>query len=717
MLAGGLQLQDPQCRCGCIPAKALYRCGGSVISARKMPRRPANPSPDARMILDELFAHPPVSRAELEQRLDRSSPVELRRLLIDRIVRGRLRESDSDLMVSLFHIVGVGRDCDVLIDAVADARRERHVRACALAVLLAADPTYSERLRKVVPPDDLLSLVAEPLAQFIFHAEANPDDGDALVSALESVPAEMLQPLFQQLEHRRRSGGVPAAVAYERVLRRPDLSVLHAEILNALSEEGGRDALQLMEALRAQASDAAQHRQLQGMLMRLHTRTMEGRTRLPGLTSAHISSCDGQSTFFILADRSNLDGTHTLALLCISAQHGVRDGHIATRQTNAQAEYLLSRFMAEAGVEFVRVRIDQANALVQRTLREHPDIPEEVKPVLRFFGRSDAAPLPLIAKATRATLAQLRTQMQRRPYDKTWFVDGADMASLPQPPPLRRQPSVAWYTQAAAALAQRGGLCDRLVAMASHMAIWHQLRGEAAAAGLCMAAAESTRQAPADSSLLRVLLERSVIMARSALTAEGESADPGPGVLLGDPLRRQYIKSRFFVEVEAPHGRDLALLDFTEAALLSLERAVGMLPGDMRPREEEVQQAAHALAGLFRDYILHKEPRDAAVLSDRMTTVLTTMCRPHKAPAEVLARSVLSALVAFVDQVCGSCKVACLHRPRAFVGPSFFATAHPAGERVLPAAALAGERGPRRRRATDAAEPNHAGENFLRRER
>jgi len=663
-----------------------------------MPRRPANPSPDARAILDELFAHPPVSRAELEQRLDRISSADLRRLLIDRIVRGRLRESDSDLMVSLFHIVGVGRDCEGMVDAVADARRERHVRACALAVLLAADPTYSERLRKVVPADDLLSLVAEPLAQFMFHAEANPDEGDALVAALESVPPEMLQPLFQQLEHRRRSGGVPAAVGYERVLRRAELSALHPEILNALTEEGGRDALQLLETLRGQASDPAQHRLLQGMLMRLHTRAMEGRTRLPGLTSAHISSCDGQSTFFILADRSNLDGTHTLALLCISAQYGVRDGHIATRQTNAQAEYLLSRFTAEAGVEFVRVKLDQANALVQRTLREHPEAPEDVKPVLRFFGRSEAAPLPLVAKATRATLAQLRTQMGRRPYEKTWLIDGADLASLPQAPPPRRQPSVAWYTQATAALAERAGLCERLVAMASHMSIWHQLRGEAAAAGLCLAAAESTRESPAESSLLRVLLERSLSAARSALGAEGEGGESGPGVLLGDPLRRQYIKSRFFVEIEAPHGRDLALLDFTEAALLSLERAVGLLPGDMRPREEQVQQAAHALAVLFRDYILHKEPRDAAVLSERMTTVLSAMCRPHKAPAELLARSVLSALVAFVDEVCGSCQIACLHRPRAFVGPSFFATAHPAGERLLPAAALAGERSPRRRR-------------------
>lgn len=644
-------------------------------------------STDTRAILDELFAHPPVSRAELEGRLAPASAIEVRRILLDRVVRGRLREAESDLVVSAFHIVGLGRDAEALIDVVADPRRERHVRACALAVLLAADPTHSERLRTLVPPDDLLSLVAEPLCQFIFHAEADPDEGEPLLSALESVPAEMLPSLFQQLDERRRQGGVPAAVAYERVLRQPSLAALHPAILTALTSEGGQDAVELIEELRSQASDPAARRALQGVLMRMATRSMEGRTRLPGVASAFVSSCDGQSTFFIMGDRQNLDGTHTLALLCVSAQSGIRDGHIATRQQPSGGDSLLERFAAEAGTEFARITMEQAAALVELYRGRGADLPAESLPALRFFGRVEAAALPVIAKARRPSLAMLRSLVQKRPYEQSWFIDRADLASVSAQAPARRQPSVAWFTKTTAALAQRQALIDRLVAMAQHMAIWHQLRGEAAFAGLCLSAAESTRTAPAQSPLLRVLLERSFDEVRTpdAATIAGEP-------VLGDPLRRQYIKSRFFVQLEEPRGRDLALLDFAEAALLAAERALDSLPGDARPREDELQEAAFAMATLFRDYVLPKPSAAAAsTLSDRMAAVLMDVCRQDGESARRIALSVLSALVSFIDEVCGPCATACLHRPRANVSPEFFAPTHPAadglrapGDRKLP---------------------------------
>ena len=82
---------------------------------------------------------------------------------------------------------------------------------------------------------------------------------------------------------------------------------------------------------------------------------------------------------------------------------------------------------------------------------------------------------------------------------------------------------------------------------------------------------------------------------------------------------------------------------------------------------------------LFRDYILHKEPREAAVLSERMTAALAVTCRPHQAPAELLGRTVLSALVAFVDGSAAAVKsAACTAREPRSARPSFRPSTRPA---------------------------------------
>ncbi len=217
-----------------------------------------------------------------------------------------------------------------------------------------------------------------------------------------------------------------------------------------------------------------------------------------------------------------------------------------------------------------------------------------------------------------------------------------------------------------------------------------------------LAAAEATQEAPDSSPLLRVLLERSFDEVRAPDAAEPETA-----VALGDPLRRQYLKSRFFVEVETPRGRDLALLDFAEAALLALENALDTLPGDTRPREDELQEVAYVMAVLFRDYVLPKVPSAATVLTERMAAALAVTCRLEAEPSRQLALAVLSALVSFVDEVCGRCAVGCLHRPRAGVGPEFFATTHPAGDgvREVPTAGKRTRRSSRSPRVLPAAPP------------
>jgi hypothetical protein len=174
---------------------------------------------------------------------------------------------------------------------------------------------------------------------------------------------------------------------------------------------------------------------------------------------------------------------------------------------------------------------------------------------------------------------------------------------------------------------------------------------------------------------LRVLLER--LFVRSA-DEDAALDEPPPSEPLGEPTRRQFLKSRFFLEVAQPKGRDLALLDLTEAALLGLERALDTVPGEARPREDVVQEMAFEIAGLFRDYVVLTSHSPPSLLSERMAAILASASELPKEECHRLALMLLAALVAFVDEVCGDCKVRCLHRPRAAVAAEFFSPMHPA---------------------------------------
>lgn len=630
-----------------------------------------------RQILDELFAHPPISRAELEQRLAPASVLPARRALVDRLVHGEVEESDGDLLISIFHIIGIGRESQALFDLVADTQRERHLRAYALTVLLHADPMFSEKLREVVSEEDLLSLAAQPMCQFLCHIEGHPEEAEQLALTLESAPADLRLQLFDHLDQFRRQSGVPAAVAYEEILRRPGLEALRQPILTALAKEGGRDAVELIEALRSDCTDTQAQRLLQGVLLRLRTRALEGRTQPLGKTRAYISSCDGQSAFFVLGERENLDGTHTLALLCIRAAGDVRDGYVATRQPKSQTRALLDRFTTDAGTEFVQVSLEQAAPIVQqaveRTLAEGRLLPEAAQPALRFFERVEPRPLPFLGRSGRPTLSALRSLLSRRPYERAWFVDPSDLEACRIAPPERIKPTQDWLRDAVKRLAQHPPLLSRISAMARHMATWHKLRDETTIADLLHAAAETTERAPERSALLRVLLER--LFVRSSAD---EATDTFSGEPLGEPTRRQYLKSRFFLEVAQPKGRDLALLDLTEAALLGLERALDTVPGEARPREDVVHEIAFEIAELFRDYVVLTSHSPPSLLSERMAEILSSSSELPKEECQRLSLMLLAALVSFVDEVCGDCKVRCLHRPRAAVAAEFFSPMHPA---------------------------------------
>lgn len=711
--------------------------GGSTAAwyNARMPRPPrARPAATAE-ILRGIFRHPPVNPAELEQRLRSLDGTEVRRFLVEKLHSKELGEVEGGLIISIFRVVGLGEAAEPLIELVCDRSAQRRARAYALTSLLHKDEggTLGERLRRSVPEGELLLLAAQPVFDVLVSVESDPSAAEEVAAALSGLEPAMQPALFSQLEQLRRQVGTPAVIAYGEVLQRGSVShpAVRKELIGALIEEGGADAAELLSSLRDREQDPAARRELQGALLRLRTRSLEGQAQSLGEYSAQLSSCDGQGAFFLLGSRKNPDGRVTLALLCVRAAADLRDGYVLTAQPPEQQDKLLRAFASEAGTRFAKIPMPAAAALLKeataRTLALGMPLPADSLSALRFFERFEPTPAPLPAPAprTRLTPAALRKILGRAEYRVSWFFDDADLQASglaeEQMPPLSSPRSALWGT-ALKALAEGGGagLLRRVVAMARHMALYHALREEREEAALLAAAAEATERDFARSPLCRVLLDRFLDpsaapeLAMNSASESGPLEDPlgiegprgsdddddlGSGLTrelaaeLGDeipdlfkavtgrPARRQHLKARFFAAVEEPRGRDLLLLDLTEAVTLGLQRALSLLPGDVRPRDEQQEQAAHAMAVDLRRFLLDRRRSDVKALAGRLAEELVTTCFLPSELASALALSVLLTATRFVDEVCGRCPVRCIDQPARSVGDAYFAPGHPARRR------------------------------------
>lgn len=223
--------------------------------------------------------------------------------------------------------------------------------------------------------------------------------------------------------------------------------------------------------------------------------------------------------------------------------------------------------------------------------------------------------------------------------------------------------------------------------MATHMAQWHAWRGEHAEAATLATLAQINAENFVDHPLIQVLIQRA--------TTHVDFAD-NDTTPFGDAHLRHFLKRTFFADVEQPKGRDLARLDFTEAALASMDRAFDMLVGEKRPRDDQRNRAAYALGQIYADHLIRTKhggnwapnpasPADADIEKSAILAMLEPLvdiCGLGMEDAILVAGLVAKFLDQFCQQICSQCSVGCWKRPRANVADTFFSSSHP----VLPQA-------------------------------
>jgi len=628
-------------------------------------------------VLEALFAHPPVSHAELERRLAPADAARARQLLVARLRGGLVSEQDRAVFIAVFGALGAGEVRSALRTLVLDAALPAATRGHALTIL-ADEPAQLEALLRELPPEEIAPLAEHWLADLLGAIQADPRQGEGLAGALEASPPELRGVLLEQIEAQRARVGTSAAAAYGRALLRDALAALRPRLLELLVLEASPEGIALLEQLRRQAP-VGLGRELQRAALLARTRRLDPREQASS-GRALVGSCDGQGAFIVVGCFENLDGTLTLADLCVRAAGDIRDGFVLPRRGPQELSELLAEITDGTGLAFAAAPLPQVAALIAgaaaRTHAAGCTLPPEARPAVTLFERwapPEPEPAPEaglvreLAPAERPSLESVRELLRRPEYDRSWFFDRGDLDGVELPLPAHAAALPAWVRAAAQRL-ERPPLRSRLVAMAGHMARWHAWRGEAAEASLCAALARVTEQAFGASPLVTAMLERSIVPA-------GE--EPLADASVDRAMLRQHLKGLFFQHVCSPKGRDLARLDFTEAALTFLDEALLGLPGERRPREADRTTAAYAIGRVFADFLIAGARWPIERVIEEMTRALTDFCHLDADESQRVVATVLPALGGYIDQHCAGCPIACLDRPSEDVADAFFSPHHP----------------------------------------
>jgi hypothetical protein len=630
--------------------------------------------------IDDILARPPLNDGELARRLRGVEKAGARRAIVERIEQGDVPPDDFDLLAAAMLHVGIGAEADRLEGLALDTSMPRPARWIAVSLLIsAAAPARAERILNRLTASDRLRLMLQPAAEAARNVQAAPELDTVIADSISCAAPEDRDEAVGYLEEIRRGAGTPAVLAYRELIRRePPLPVLQV-VLEAVVDDGGKQAAAELAILRDTVKNPPVRQAIQRALLRLGTRAIDPSRRsersLVARGEGFLGSCDGQGAFLVAGCFENPDGTRSFASVCVRAGGDIRNAFIVPASTADERDSLLDGMRIEGFGGIAPISLAGAASLVlealARTRASGRPIPDDAQTAALLFERawSPAHRMdPLPAPAASVT-PQKAKSLLKLPMYQCWFFDRGDLAAGGvELTSFRRGPQKAEWARDALEKLGRSEVRTRLIAMLEHMASWHALRGESELASLCAAAAHEAEQEIFHGALPRAMLERSL---------EALAHDETEG-RIGNPSVRGRLRLEFFQEIEAPKGHDLATLDFCEAAYVALDGALSLLPASRRPRDGDTATAAFRLAVLFAAEVFSANRRPLVQLLELMEEALHAITRLDRGDCGSAVRAALNGLGAFVEQVCGRCPVACLHKPRSDMAEAFFSAEHPA---------------------------------------
>jgi len=650
----------------------------------------------ARLIIDALFALPPADEHELLTRLGPLEPKRLPGLLLARLEQG---EGDGWLYPAISGLLGtqgVRAEQRCLLRIVEDTDLPPAARNVALKLLSTHAP------EAVASTHELSGEAVEPLLREgmreVLDMVLEDDNGPELFAdLLEKTEPEARSLLLAYLRELRLEEGVPADLLYRAAVRRPALVEVRPMIVEAFAQEGGAVAVELLEELLADAGGLDEQRTLQQALLRARTATIE-RPELGEDDAdadadeegdfALVSGCDGEGAYYVVACQRAAGERYRMAVVCLRATQGIRDGWLRTGVSRLDIEELEEVFEEETSILSTRVSLACAAALVAEGVATSrattAGVPPEVAAPLAVFerlGRAGEVPVPEIEPLDLG-LEGCRWLVSFDEY-ATWMFDQGDLMprDVPPPPPHSAPPTEieAWARHAARRL-DHPAMRARLLGMTTHMARWHAWRDEVEEAGVCEATARRLRDPDHPlhhEPLVWAMLERSLPDDDPQDQRRRSLADRVGDIHLRGRIRDGLIRVR-----GVPRGRHLAQLDLAEASFFALEAIFRGLPSEQRPRDPQHLQAAFETGKVFAEAmqrsVAGEERGSPGFLRAELARAFTSTTDVEEAATARCAAELLEALGGFVRETCGACRVQCFAQPDLRVRPLYLSSSHPA---------------------------------------
>lgn len=624
-------------------------------------------------MIADLFAQPPITDTEIPERLRHVDHELARQLLITRLRSSEPTDSETELFMALFGYLGVGGQRSEMAEIVIDDQQSHRVRAYACGLLATEDPVLAERLMDSLPLEDRIAIIDVPFVDMLVWAQADPRAGDQLAVALDGLDEDAQVITFERLEIHRKRVGTGAVSAYGPALRRGRASGLHRLMIDALVEESAPEGLELVQSMRDAEREPASRRRWQAALLRMGTRAIDPDAQKDAPEGrAYVSSCDHLGDFILLGCIDNPDGSVSAANVCIRSGGEIRGGFVLLRQTPNDVDEILGD-LERSGGGFAPVPLSEAAGMVEeaarRTTARRKRVPRDAEPAMALLRRAawhqPEAEIEVVP-AWDTSLERVHALLNRPEHARIWILTAADLEVLHVLPPPSKGMDEAWIREAAAWWARRSKRRTRLVAMARHMALWHRARKEHEEAALCATLARMTEKRLSTSPLVLAMLERAFLRAKDDRTA------------FSDPDLRDAMRRTLFGDVRVPKGKDLARLDFAEAAFATLGDAVAEIDPAPLPSDLRMHLAGAIGEAFVSGRIGKKNPTDLERLARKVSRIVRDTLPMSPITANDVTGYVLSTLDAFQHDVCANCPVRCIERTRAHFETDFFANTHPA---------------------------------------